>query len=141
VHLGLLFQFGDLFQVLDQPLDQFEPFVDVGIFSTTEDDREHDLVFLFQELFGPVDLSQQVVIADFRSQAELLVLAVMGVALVLPLLLLVLELAKVHDAANGWLLLRRDFHKIEPGFASPLQCLTGFDNAEHGAVQPDDTDW
>ena len=56
--------------------------------------------------------------------AKLFVLAVMRVAFVLPLLLLVLEFAEVHDAANGRLLLRGDFHKVEADFAGPLK---GFD--------------
>jgi hypothetical protein len=41
----------------------------------------------------------------------------MRVAFVLSLLLLVLEFAVVHDAANRRLLLRRHFHQIHPDFA------------------------
>ena len=76
----------------------------------------------------------------FGRSAEFFVLAVVRVAFVLPLLLLVLELAEVHDAANGRLLLRGDFDQVEPDFAGLLQGLDGFDDAQLGAVVSDDAD-
>ena len=84
------------------------------------------LSLLGQQLLGPVDLGHQVVVADLGAQPELLVLAVVRVAFVLPLFLLVLELAEVHDAADGRLLLRRDFDEVEPDFAGLLQRLVAF---------------
>ncbi len=79
-------------------------------------------------------------VADFRAQAKFLVLAVVRVAFVLPLFLLVLEFAVIHDAANGRLFLRRNFHQVQAGFACPLQGFAGIDNAEHGAVMSDHAD-
>ena len=99
-----------------------------------------DLVFLVQKLLGPVDLGHQVVVADLGAQPELFVLAVVRVAFVLPLLLLVLELAEVHDAADGRLLLRGDFDQVEADFAGLLQRLVGFDDAQLCSVVTDDAD-
>jgi hypothetical protein len=64
----------------------------------------------------------------------------MRVAFVLPLFLLVLEFAVIHDAANGRLFLGCHFHQVQTGFASPLQGLAGIDNAEYGAVMSDYAD-
>jgi hypothetical protein len=62
----------------------------------------------------------------------------MRVAFVLPLLLLVLEFAKVHDAANGRLLLRRDFHKIEANVFGSLKGVGSFEDAKLVAFRSDD---
>jgi hypothetical protein len=80
------------------------------------------------------------VIADFRAHPEFFVLAVVRVALVLPLLLLVLEFAEVHDSANRRLLLRRDFHEIETDFAGASECIYSFEDAELIAFVADDAD-
>jgi hypothetical protein len=53
-----------------------------------------------------------------RSAASLFLL--MRVALMLALLLLVLELAVVHDTADRRLFGRGDLDQVEPRFASPL---------------------
>ncbi len=119
---------------LVQPLDQLVAFVDVGVFAAAEDDGEDHLVLLGQELLGAVDLGHQVVVADLGAEAQLFVLAVVRVAFVLPLLLLVLEFAVIHDPANGRLLLRRDFHEVQADFAGTLQGLDGFDDAEYGRL-------
>ena len=99
-----------------------------------------DLVFLGQELFGAVDLGHEVVIADLRAHAELFVLAVVRVAFVLPLFLLVLEFAVIHDAANGRLLLRRNFDEVQADFASACEGIDGFEDAELVAFMSDDAD-
>ncbi len=123
-----------------QALDQFVAFFGVGVFAAAEDDGEDYLVLLGQELFGAVDLGHQVVVANLGADAELFVLAVVRVAFVLPLLLLVLEFAEVHDAANGRLLLGRDFHKVEAEVFGALQGFGGFENAELIAFRTDDAD-
>jgi hypothetical protein len=53
----------------------------------------------------------------------------MRVAFVLPLLLLVLEFAVIHDSANGRLFLRRDFDEVQPSFAGTLQSFDSLDDA------------
>jgi hypothetical protein len=140
LHLRRLLEFGEFFQLLGEALDEFEAFVDVGVFTAAEDNGEDHLIFLGQELFGAVDLGHQVVVADFRAHPELFVLAVVRVAFVLPLLLLVLEFAIIHDAANGRLLLRRDFNKVEADFASTRKGVDGFENTENFTFMSDDAD-
>jgi hypothetical protein len=80
------------------------------------------------------------VIADFRADAELFVLAVVRVAFVLPLLLLVLEFAVIHDSANGRLLLGRDFYKIEAEVFGALKGFGSFEDAELVAFRSNDAD-
>jgi len=80
------------------------------------------------------------VVADFWAEAELFIFAVMSVAFVLPLLLLVLEFAEIHDAAYGRLLLRGNLNEVHAGVAGLLQSFDGFDNAQQGAVLSDDAD-
>jgi hypothetical protein len=131
VHLGRLFELGALFEFLLQPANELVAFIDMGVFAAAEDDAEDHLVFFCQEFFGAVDLGHEVVIANFGADAELFVFAVMRVAFVLPLFLLVLELAVIHDAANGRLLLGRDLDEVQADFAGALEGFDSFENAEH----------
>ena len=140
LHLRRLLEFGDRLQFLLQALDQLVAFFGVGVFAAAEDDGEYDFVFLGQELLGAIDLGHQVVVADFRANAELFVLAVVRVAFVLPLLLLVLEFAEIHDSANRRLLLRGDFHKVEAKIFGTLKGFDGFEDAELIAFRSDDAD-
>jgi hypothetical protein len=138
--LRRLLEFGDRFQLLLQALDQLVAFLGVGVFAAAEDDGEDDFVLLGQELFSAVDLGHQVVVADFGADAELFVLAVVRVAFVLPLLLLVFELAVIHDSANGRLLLGRDFYKIKAKIFGTLESFDSFEDAELVAFRSDDAD-
>ena len=135
-----MLELGDRFQFFLQALNQLVAFLGVGVFAAAEDDGEDHFILLGQELFGAVDLGHQVVVADFRADAELFVLAVVRVAFVLPLLLLVLEFAVIHDAANGRLLLGRDFYKIEAEVFGTLKGLGSFQDAELVAFRSDDAD-
>jgi hypothetical protein len=74
-------------------------------------------------------LGEKIVIADLRPQPDFFVLAVVNVAFVLPLLLLVLEFAEVHDSANRRLLGGRHFDKIEPERAGLLERLVPGDDS------------
>ena len=140
VHLRVLLQLRDRLQAFDDPVDQLVSFVDVGVFAAAEDYREDHLVLVGQEFFGPRELGLQIVLADLGAQPELFVLAVMRMAFVLPLLLLVLEFAEIHDAANRRLLLRRDFHQVEAKVFSTLKGFGSFEDAELIAFRSDDAD-
>lgn len=140
LHLRVLLQLGDIFQLLRESLDEFEAFVDVGVFAAAEDDAEDHLILVGQELFRAVDLGHEVVVADLGADAEFFVLAVVRVAFVLPLLLLVLEFAVIHDPANGRLFLGRDFDEVEADFLGALEGVDGFENAEHFSFVSDHTD-
>jgi hypothetical protein len=80
------------------------------------------------------------VVPDLGADAQLFVLAVVRVAFVLPLLLLVLEFAEVHDAANRRLLLGRDFHKVEAEFFGTLKGVDSFQDAELVSLRSNDAD-
>ena len=67
---------------------------------------------------GLVQLEGDVVLARLGANADFLDLALMGVALGQPLLLLILELAVVHDPADGRPLVGSDLDQIQIGFAS-----------------------
>jgi hypothetical protein len=79
-------------------------------------------------------------VADFGADAELFVFAVVRVAFVLPLLLLVLEFAVIHNSANGRLFLRCDFHKVEAKIFGTLEGVDSFEDAELVAFRSNDTD-
>jgi hypothetical protein len=79
-------------------------------------------------------------VTDFGADAKLFVLAVVRVAFVLPLLLLVLEFAEVHDSANGRLLLGRDFHKVEAKIFGTLKGVDSFQDAELVSLRSNDAD-
>ena len=125
-------------ELLSDPVDDFVAFVDVGVFAAAEDHRKDDLVLVFEKLLGPVDLGHQIVFADLGAQPELFVFAVMSVAFVLPLFLLVFELAEVHDAADGRLLGRSNFDQIHAGGTGLLQCFVGTDDSQLGSVMSND---
>ena len=132
-----MFELGDGFQFLGESLDELEAFIDVGVFAATEDNAEDHLIFAGQEFLGAVNLGHQVVVTDFRAEAQFFVLAVVDVAFVLPLLLLVFEFAEIHDPANRRLFLRGDLDQVHADFAGLLQGFDGFDDAEKGAVLSD----
>ena len=79
-------------------------------------------------------------LARFGPHADFLDLALMGVSLAQPFLLLVLELPIIHDAANGRSLIGRDFDEIKICFSSLGQGLVGADDSEQFAVGGNDSD-
>ena len=79
-------------------------------------------------------------ITDLRAETDFLVLAVVRMAFVLPLLLLVLEFAEVHDSANGRLLRRRDLDQIETCGPGLLQRFVGTDDSQLRSVVTNDAD-
>ncbi len=110
----------DVLQLRDDVLDHAAAFVDVGHFSAAEGDRYQDFVLVREELAGAVHLDLDVVVAGLGADADLFDLDLMPGALVLPLLLLVLELAVVHDAADGGPLSGRDFHQVQVQGSRPF---------------------
>lgn len=130
VHGGTLFELAYRLEFRRKLFDQFEAFVHVGVFAATKDDREDDLVLLAKELFGAIHLGHEVGVADLRAEANLFVLAVVRMTFMLSLLLLVLELAVIHDPANWRLLGRRDFHQVESNVAGAIECFFGWDDPE-----------
>ena len=106
-------------ELLDDVVDHFAAFLDVGHFAAAKDDRDDHLVFVLEKGAGLVQLEGDVVLAGLGPNANLLDLALMGVSLAQPLLLLVLELPIIHDAADGRSLVGRDLDEIKICFSSP----------------------
>lgn len=137
MHARFLFKLADIGKLLNHLFDQLESFLHVRVFSTTEDDRKDHFVFVLEEMASLIHLGLKVVFANFWTEAKFLVSAVMGMATVLPLLLLILELAVVHDPAYRRLFLRCHLNQIETTFARLCQGLVGGNDTKLGAVLTD----
>ena len=98
-------------------------FVRVGQFTPPEDHRHNDLVLVLEKLAGAVDLDLDVVLARLGPHADFLDLGLVRLALVLPLLLLVLVLAVVHDTADGRLLVGRHLDQVQIDLSRGLDGL------------------
>ncbi len=110
----------------------------MGVFSASEDNRTNHLVAVSEKLASPIGFGHEIVLADFRAQADFFVLALVSVALVKPLFLLVFELAKVHHAANRRLLQWRHFDEIKALLTGLFQGFVTADDTQLGAVCGDD---
>lgn len=126
MHGRILFYLGDVRKLFDQPIDELESLVDVGILAASEDYRADYLVAILQKLAGMVFLGYEVMLTNLRAQANFLVLPVMHVPFVLTLLLLVLEFAEIHDSADRGLFHRGDFHEIQSRLAGFVQSFVAF---------------
>ena len=117
------------------------PFVNMGEFSAAKNDRHDHFVFVLQETLGLIHLELDIVIPRLGTETDLFDLGVVDVCFVLFLLLLIFELAEIHDPADRRLLVGSHLHQIEPRFAGTKQRLLGRNNAELSALGGDDADW
>ena len=105
--------------------------------AATEAARDLDLVALFYEAADVLDLEIEIVVVRLGPNLDLLQfdagLALASVAL--PLLLLVLELAEVHDLAHGRVCLRVHLHEIKAGFTRELLGFRSVEHSEHFALR------
>jgi len=106
-------------------------------FAAAKHHRDDHLVFVLQKSFRLIHLEIDVVLACLGTQANFLDLGLMHVRAVEFLLLLVFELAEVHDPADGRLFVRCHLDQIETGLASARQCFFGRDDPELFAVAGD----
>jgi hypothetical protein len=95
---------------------------------------------VLQEALGLIHLELDVVLARFRPQPDLLDLRVMNVCFVLLLLLLVLELAEIHDPADGRLFVGCHLDQIEPRLTREIERLFRGDDPELTPFGGDDSD-
>ena len=114
--------------------------VDVGEFAAAKHHRHDHLVFVLKEPLGLVHLELDVVISRLGAESNLLDLRLMDVGFVLFLLLLVFELAEVHDPADGRLLVGRHLDQIETRLAGDGECFLRGDDAKLATVGADDPD-
>ena len=109
-------------------------------FPAAKNDRHDYLVFVLQKPLSLIDFEFDVVLARFRSEADLLDLRLVDVGFVLFFLLLILELAEVHDPADGRFLVRGNLDQIKPSLPSASQRLVGGDDPELASFGGDHAD-
>lgn len=95
---------------------------------------------MLQEVLRLIYLEINIVIARLGTEPNLFDLCLMNVCAMEFFLLLILELAKVHDPTDRRLFARGHLDQIETGFASPIQRLFSRNDAELSAVSADHPD-
>ncbi len=123
----------------DRPHDPLS-FINVGQFATPEHDRHDDLVFVLQESLRLVDLEIDVVLAGLGTESYFLDFRLVDVGAMEFLFLLILELAEVHDPADGRFLVRGNLDQIKPSLPSASQRLVGGDDPELASFGGDHAD-
>ena len=95
-------------------------------FTPPEAQGHFDLVFFLQETRHVSELDLVIVFVGTRAQFDFLDLHLflLQLGFVRAFLFLVLELAIIHDTANGRLGKRRNLNEIDSGFFSQLKCGT-----------------
>ncbi len=129
-HFRLLVDAGNLLKLLNHPAQQVHSLVLVDDVAPLELDVRLDLVAVFQEFAGVIDLEVEVVLLGPGPEAELLHLHGLRLlpAPLLLLLLLVAVLAVVEDLADGRVGVRRNLHEIEFVVAGAVEGLAGRDH-------------
>ena len=125
-------------EFLDCPFHDLAAFLQVSHLTSLEDDRNLDLVLLFQELLGPFHLEVDVMGIGLGSQANFFQLDVVG-ALRRFLLAIVLVLAVIHDSADGRFFGRCNLHEIQAEFSCFFQSFFGSNNSQLGSVISNDS--
>ena len=142
LQLGSLIQVGCVGALLGEPLQQLPSDVGMGHLAATETNGDLDAVAVGDELLRVPELRVEIADVDARRHADFLdlhnVLILLG--LLLPLALLELELAVVHQLAHGGHGLRRDLHQVQSLLISDPQGLGGRHDAQLGAVITDQAD-
>ena len=115
-------------------------FVDVCQLAASEHDRHDDFVLVLQKTFCLIHLEINVVLACLGSQPNFLDFRLVDVCAMEFFLLLVLELAEVHDPTDRRLLVRGHLDQVEAGLASAIQRLFRRDDPELFTVAGDDPD-
>ena len=126
---GGRFELADFHELLHDAVHHLLALVDVGQLAATKDDRDDDLVFVFEKALGLLDLEIDVVVARLGAQADFLRLDVMRGLMGL-LLFLVLIFAEIHDSANTWPLVGRNLDQIKVGFPGLRNRLIDRQNSE-----------
>src|SRR5436190_15221637 len=137
------FRDGHVAQFVDEPLEDPPPDFRMRHLASAEEDRRLDLVAVLEEALDVLLLELIVVLVDLRPELDLLdqdhLLVLLG--LPAPLLLLVLELAEVHDAADRRHRRRRDLDEVESFLPCDGQGLRRRHDAELLAGVVDDADF
>ena len=128
--LGRGVHLSDRIELLEDVPHDTLPLVDMGQLATAEHHRDDHLVLVLQESLGLIHLELDIVLARLGTETDLLDPRVVDVGFVLFFLLLILELAEIHDSADGGLFVWSDLDEIEPRLACPGHRLVGGDDSE-----------
>ena len=119
-------------QLLDEPLENPAADLRMRHLAAAEEDRRLDLVAFLEEALDVLLLELVVVLVDLRPELDLLdldhLLVLLGLARAL--LLLILVLPEVHDAADRRHGRRRDLDQVEPLLLRDGQSLRRRHDAE-----------
>jgi len=109
--------------------------------ATSEHDCNAHLVSLLQEFQYALELSLKIMFPRFRSELNLFHRGGSLVLLTFVLTLFLLEFitSVVHDAANGWIRIRRDFHQVQTDDRSSLPGLFDRQDSELFPIFTDGT--
>ena len=97
----------------------------MSVFATTEKHSHLHLVVVLKKPDRLLNLEVDIVVTSFWSDANLFQFGLMSLSFFAFLLLVVLELSKVHDAADGRLRFCSNFNKVQPVFTSTFQSILG----------------
>lgn len=125
---------------LDDPLHDFAALLDVRVFTAAEKHCNLHFVIVLQEVDRLLDFEVDIVLSGFWANPDFLQLGLMLFAFIDPFAFLVLELAKVHDSANGRLRIRSNLDQVQTGFACLLERFRCCENPELFPVLVDDPD-
>lgn len=131
-HLRHLLDLANSIEICLDPFQLTHAELLVRHFATPEAQGHFDLVLFLKEANHVPELDLVIVFVSTWPQFDFLDLHLLLLQLgfVGTLLFLVLELAVIHDATDGWTGHRRDFHEIDTRFLGHLQCLTNADNTQ-----------
>ncbi len=118
------FEFDDCF------LHHVKADVRVRHFATAELQPELHLVAVIEEIFGVTQLRIEIALGNACAELDLLDLARGRFRVRVLLLLLVHVLAKIHDPANRWCGIRRDFDEVEANFKREIDGFRSIEDAE-----------
>jgi hypothetical protein len=140
--LGRLLDRGEIAEVLVEAVEQGAAALGMGLLATAEHDRDLDLVLLVEEALDVALLRLVVVVGDLRPELDL---ADVDLLLVLArllglLLLLVLVLRVVEQAADRRARVGGDLDQVEVGLAGDPARLVGVDDADLLTVGTDQAD-
>jgi len=131
------FNNGNVFQFSCETLNDSTSNIHVGNLSPTKNKRYLGLISLFKKTPDMLNLKHQVMIIGLGTQLNLLDLNMyLFLSGFLQLLaLLILELAIVHNAANGWHRRGRHLNEIQLLLFRQFKCLGCWNDAELFAVR------
>ena len=109
-------------------------------FAAAKHNRHDDLVFVLQKTLRLIHLEIDVVFAGLWPQPDLLDFCLVDVRTMEFFLLLLLELAEVHDPTDRRLLVGRNLDEIEARLPSAVEGLFRRDDPELSAIGGDHPD-